>query len=219
LSSGTSGGVLSYTADGTLASSALLTQHAPVMGGGAGVAPSTIAAGATGQVLKGNTGAAASWGRVDSADIDDGTIVVADVSKSGLTGNTGATATAGVGTMAEYVGGVHTLVYTFTNVVLNLTNGADNADSQQIITFPEGRIYVLGAAWDATVTVTTNVWEDSGNDIFYVGIGTAAADQNATLAGTEQDIMAVQTLDTVAALVDAVHRLKKRAAKAEKSPA
>jgi len=41
LTAGTSGGVLAYTASGTLASSAALTANALVIGGGAGVAPST----------------------------------------------------------------------------------------------------------------------------------------------------------------------------------
>ena len=40
LASGTSGGVLAYTAAGTLASSGALTANLPVIGGGAGVAPS-----------------------------------------------------------------------------------------------------------------------------------------------------------------------------------
>lgn len=40
LSSGTSGGILAYTASGTLASSGALTANLPVIGGGAGVAPS-----------------------------------------------------------------------------------------------------------------------------------------------------------------------------------
>jgi hypothetical protein len=41
LSSGTSGGVLAFTATGTIASSAALAASALVIGGGAGVAPST----------------------------------------------------------------------------------------------------------------------------------------------------------------------------------
>jgi hypothetical protein len=45
LTSGTSGGVLYYSATGTLASSALLAASALVVGGGAGVAPSTITTG------------------------------------------------------------------------------------------------------------------------------------------------------------------------------
>ena len=41
LTTGTSGGILAFTAAGTIASSAALTASALVIGGGAGVAPST----------------------------------------------------------------------------------------------------------------------------------------------------------------------------------
>ena len=75
LTAGTSGGVLAYTASGTLASSAALTANNVVVGGGAGVAPSSTnllaisAAVTTGNYIKaigyadtitalGNTGAA-----------------------------------------------------------------------------------------------------------------------------------------------------------------
>jgi len=62
LSSGTSGGVLAYTASGTLASSAALAASALVIGGGAGAAPSTTTTG-TGVVtaLGVNTGTAGSF--------------------------------------------------------------------------------------------------------------------------------------------------------------
>jgi hypothetical protein len=46
LTAGTSGGVLAYTATGVLASSALLAANALMIGGGAGVAPSTTTTGA-----------------------------------------------------------------------------------------------------------------------------------------------------------------------------
>jgi hypothetical protein len=61
LTSGTSGGVLAYTASGTLASSAALTQYGVVYGGGAGVAPSATANGTTGQILTATTSGAPSW--------------------------------------------------------------------------------------------------------------------------------------------------------------
>ena len=51
LTSGTSGGILGFTASGTLASSALLTANAVVIGGGAGATPSTLALGTANQVL------------------------------------------------------------------------------------------------------------------------------------------------------------------------
>ena len=61
ISSGTSGGILGYTATGTLASSALLTANGVVIGGGAGATPTSTAAGITGQVLTGSTGNPPVW--------------------------------------------------------------------------------------------------------------------------------------------------------------
>ena len=61
LTAGTSGGVLAYTATGTLASSAALTQYGVVYGGGAGAVPVATAAGTTGQVLTATTSGAPSW--------------------------------------------------------------------------------------------------------------------------------------------------------------
>jgi hypothetical protein len=58
LSSGTSGGILGYTAANVLASSALLTQYGVLFGGGAGALPSATAQGAAGKVLTGNGAAA-----------------------------------------------------------------------------------------------------------------------------------------------------------------
>jgi len=62
LTAGTSGGILAYTATGTLASSALLAANALMIGGGAGVAPSTTTTG-TGVVtaLGVNTGTAGAF--------------------------------------------------------------------------------------------------------------------------------------------------------------
>lgn len=71
IASGTSGGILAFTATGTIASSALLTANALVMGGGAGVAPSTpLGLGTTTTVLHGNAAGAPTWGSVSlTADI------------------------------------------------------------------------------------------------------------------------------------------------------
>jgi hypothetical protein len=59
LTAGTSGGILAYTASGTLASSAALTQYGVVYGGGAGVAPSATAVGTATHVLTSNGAGAA----------------------------------------------------------------------------------------------------------------------------------------------------------------
>jgi len=59
LSSGTSGGILAYTASGTLASSAALTQYGVVYGGGAGAVPAATSAGTATYVLTSNGSGAA----------------------------------------------------------------------------------------------------------------------------------------------------------------
>lgn len=57
LASGTSGGVLAYTASGTLASSGALTQYGVLLGGGVGAAPTSLGAMTNGQLVVGSTGA------------------------------------------------------------------------------------------------------------------------------------------------------------------
>lgn len=62
ISSGTSGGVLGFTASGTIASSAALTNHGVVLGGGAGGTPGSTAVGTATQILTSNgSGADPTW--------------------------------------------------------------------------------------------------------------------------------------------------------------
>ncbi len=61
LTAGTNGGVLGYTATGTLASSALLTNHGVVLGQGASATPVATAAGTTGQLLVGVNSGDPGW--------------------------------------------------------------------------------------------------------------------------------------------------------------
>jgi hypothetical protein len=77
LSSGTSGGVLAFTASGTIVSSAALTANRIVLGGGAGAAPTILGSlGTTTTVLHGNAGGAPSFGAVSlTADVS-GTLPV-----------------------------------------------------------------------------------------------------------------------------------------------
>ncbi len=71
LTAGTSGGLLAFTATGTLASSSLLTANALLLGGGAGVAPGPMASlGTTTTVLHGNAAGAPTFGAVSlTADV------------------------------------------------------------------------------------------------------------------------------------------------------
>lgn len=89
LSSGTSGGVLGYTAAGVLASSAALTANALVLGGGAGATPSTpVGLGTATQVLHGNPAGAPTWGAVALGADVSGTLPAAN---GGTAQNTWAT--------------------------------------------------------------------------------------------------------------------------------
>lgn len=71
LASGTDGGVLGFTGTTTLASSALLTNNALMLGGGAGATPKVVASlGTTTTVLHGNAAGAPTFGAVSlSADV------------------------------------------------------------------------------------------------------------------------------------------------------
>lgn len=77
LTSGTSGGILAFTATGTIASSAALTANRIVLGGGAGVAPTVLGSlGTTTTVLHGNAAGAPAFGAVSlTADVS-GTLPV-----------------------------------------------------------------------------------------------------------------------------------------------
>ena len=82
---------------------------------------------------------------------------------------------------------------------LDIADGADAGDSAAIYTFPEGRILVLGVTTDLSSTVNS-VFEATPNDVFDIGIGTAAAGADATLSGTEQDLAPKQTNDTASSV-------------------
>ena len=72
LAGGTSGGVLGYTAAGTLASSVALTASALVLGGGVGATPTPLGSlGTTTTLLHGNAAGAPTFGAVVAADITD----------------------------------------------------------------------------------------------------------------------------------------------------
>lgn len=91
LSSGTSGGVLGFTATGTIASSGALTQHAIVLGGGAGATPSVLGSlGTTTTVLHGNAAGDPSFSAVSLTSDVSGTLPVAN-------GGTGVTTSTGSG--------------------------------------------------------------------------------------------------------------------------
>jgi len=90
LTSGTSGGILGYTASGTLASSGLLTANAIMLGGGAGATPSVLGSlGTTTTVLHGNASGAPSFGAVSLVNDITGTLGVGNGGTGLTSGNSG----------------------------------------------------------------------------------------------------------------------------------
>lgn len=78
LSSGTSGGIMGFTASGTVASSVALTANALVLGGGAGATPTPLGSlGTTTTVLHGNAAGAPTFAAVNIATDTTGTLGVA----------------------------------------------------------------------------------------------------------------------------------------------
>lgn len=78
LTTGTSGGILGFTAAGTLASSVALTANQLVIGGGAGATPTPLGSlGTTTQVLHGNAGGAPSFSAIVTADLPSNQTIAA----------------------------------------------------------------------------------------------------------------------------------------------
>jgi hypothetical protein len=114
LTSGTSGGVLAYTATGTLASSGALTQYGVVIGGGAGAAPTSTAVGTATHVLTSNgAGVAPTFQAPAASGVTTFT--------AGTTGFTPSSATSGAvtlaGTLATTNGGTGLTSFTSGGVV------------------------------------------------------------------------------------------------------
>jgi len=141
LTAGTSGGVLAYTASGTLASSGALTQYGVVYGGGAGAAPVATAAGTTGQILTATTGGAPSW----ASPATGGTVTsVAQTFTGGIVAVAGSPITTS-GTLALTVAGTSGGIPYFSSASTWATSAALTASE----------LVVGGGAGAAPATTTT----------------------------------------------------------------
>ena len=123
LTAGTSGGVLAYTASGTLASSGVLAQYGVVLGGGAGAVPTSTAVGTATHVLTSNgAGVAPTFQALPAAGVTTFT--------AGTTGFTPNTATSGAVTLAGTLnvanGGTGLFTTTAYSVVFTGTTATGN---------------------------------------------------------------------------------------------
>jgi len=95
--------------------------------------------------------------------------------------------------VVETYGAVNKTTFTFNNT-LTATDGSAEGETEKIYTFPAGRIYILGGALNATIVNTST--EADTNDVFLMGVGTAAANDDADLSDSnEADVFAGPTLE------------------------
>lgn len=92
-------------------------------------------------------------------------------------------------TVSENGGPVHKTTITFTNTPVTMADeaGVVAYGSQLVYTFPAGLINFMGAIADIDLTKSSAGVDDDWNGD--VGVGTAAASNNATLATTEQNLI------------------------------
>lgn len=155
LASGTSGGVPYFSGTTTIASSALLTASAIVLGGGAGAAPAALGSlGTTTTVLHGNAAGAPTFGAVANADLTNSSVTVAGHTVS--------------------LGGTTTIAYA------DLSSGAPTATSSTLglvkpdnttITISAGVITAIGAAATTITIGTTTIGSGSSNGLLYDNAG------------------------------------------------
>jgi hypothetical protein len=151
---GTSGGIPYFSSASTWASSGALTQFGVVYGGGAAGAPVATAAGTTGQILIGNTGAAPSWASLSSS-------AVSSIS-FGTTGLTPATATQGAVSVAGtlVVGNGGTGVATLSGLAFGNGTSAFTAATAAQIVSAIGATAVTNAT-NATNATNTGITDDT----------------------------------------------------------
>lgn len=152
LTAGTSGGVLGYTASGTLASSVALTANALVLGGGAGATPTPMASlGTTTTVLHGNAAGAPTFGAVSlTADIT-GTLTVSN----GGTGVGSTTAYAVLCGGTTSTGALQSIASVGTAGQILMSNGAGALPTMQSTSF--SITYVIDGGGS---TITTGIKGD-----------------------------------------------------------
>jgi hypothetical protein len=178
LTAGTSGGILGYTATGTLASSALLAANQVMIGGGAGATPTTLAAGSQYQVL--TMGASnPAWGAVNLAQSAAVTGILPLANQIQATDTIGTVtttasipwATSSVFTMTLTSG--NTCVVSFSGAVsgqiimVEVTNGS--AGGTGVVTWPTVK-WAGGTPPTMTVgTAAVDVYTFVYNGSYYVG--------------------------------------------------
>jgi hypothetical protein len=168
LTSGTSGGVLYYSASGTLASSAALTANALVIGGGAGNAPSTTTTG---------TGILTFLGTPSSANL--ATAVTDETGSGSLMFGTSPTVTTSM--VMNATGG--TAVALKKIITATLTGSNQTLDSFAAATYRSAE-YLIQVTFSTSYHTTKVVVVHDGTTAYITEYGTVATAEIATFDAT-----------------------------------
>lgn len=198
LTSGTSGGILGFTASGTLASSAALAANQLVIGGGAGATPTTLGSlGTTTTVLHGNAGGAPTFGAISlTADVS-GTLPVANggtgTTNGSITGTTALTLAAGgsnqsINLTPTGTGIVAVSTGVSTGSVYEGFSGYTN--SSTAVTIPDTSVSVVRYTLTGNATITFPAFTSPGSRVYNLTLflkqdGTGS--RTATFAGNGGD--------------------------------
>lgn len=185
ISSGTSGGVLAFTATGTIASSAALASGAIVVGGGAGVAPSTTTTG-TGVVTAIGNAVNTTGGLVtQSGTLASSAIVLGGGASSAVTSTTtGTGVVTAVGNAVNTTGGLVTQSGTLAANNVLLGGGASTAITSSSLLATSAAVttgtYIKALGYADTVTALGNTGTAINIDITSGGVFSATLTGNCT---------------------------------------
>jgi hypothetical protein len=186
LTSGTSGGVLAFTATGTLASSTALASNAIVIGGGAGAAPSTTTTG-TGVVTAVGNAVNTSGGLVtQTGTLASSAILLGGGSATAISSTTtGTGVVTAVGNAVNTSGGLVTQSGTLTANNVLLGGGASTAISSSSLLATSAAVtsgtYIKSIGYADTVVALGNTGTAINLDVVSGGVFTATLTGNATI--------------------------------------
>jgi len=186
LTSGTSGGILYYSATGTLASSGVLASNAIVLGGGAGTTPATTTTG-TGVVTAVGNAVNTTGGLVtQSGTLASSAILLGGGASTAITSTTtGTGVVTAVGNAVNTTGGLVTQSGTLTANNILLGGGASTAISSSSLLATSAAVtsgtYIKAIGYADTVVALGNTGTAINLDVVSGGVFTATLTGNATI--------------------------------------
>lgn len=186
ISSGTSGGILYFSASGTLASSGVLASSAIVLGGGAGTTPATTTTG-TGVVTAVGNAVNTTGGLVtQSGTLASSALLLGGGASTAITSTTtGTGVVTAVGNAVNTTGGLVTQSGTLTANNILLGGGASTAISSSNLLATSAAVtsgtYIKAIGYADTVVALGNTGTAINLDVVSGGVFTATLTGNATI--------------------------------------